>query len=137
MSVLGKESGPSQIAAGEEKRMKTQPYPPKGTPNPAGLPPLPPPDYMDPAIVSCGHDGCDAHRPAGVSATPSACYRHRPLPCRLGIHGHYSEEVALGEWYRRTCLVCGHSSTRDPSLMKGVEVHLPPPGRPPNDPPSP
>lgn len=59
-------------------------------------------------------------------------YAHRPLPCRLGIHGHYSEETGPLGWYRRICLVCGHGWMRALS-SKGVEVHPPPPGPPPTD----
>lgn len=53
---------------------------------------------------ACKHEGCQ-HRTREKSERR---FQKRPLPCRLGIHGHYKTEHAGLAGYMATCLVCGY-----------------------------
>jgi hypothetical protein len=59
----------------------------------------------------CEHEGCH-HRTA---KRPTSCFQRRPLPCRLGIHGHYKKQRETGGWggYMTTCLVCEYKWRKD------------------------
>lgn len=53
---------------------------------------------------ACEHEGCH-HR---TQKRPSSRFSRRPLPCRLGLHGHYRTEHSGLAGYVATCLVCGY-----------------------------
>ena len=83
----------------------------------------------------CEFDGrCDAHRLADEQEPrPDDRYRRRPLPCRLGIHGHYAYRRDFGVM---KCLVCGYeweNSSRRGQEGRGT---LPPPPTAPLPPPA-
>ena len=66
-------------------------------------------------MASCEHTHCEAHLPNNRPVN----WDIRPLPCRLGLHGHYSASRDI-EKTVYLCLVCKYVWTHEPPPMLGM-----------------
>lgn len=70
-------------------------------------------------MASCKHRGCERHRPDNK---PHG-WEKRPLPCRLGLHGHYESMQSVkkdDDTTYFTCLVCYYGWEHKPPPMLGM-----------------